>query len=103
MLLIESNHDIEMVKVSSYPYHLKQRVLGTLGHLSNEVTGKLLCHLNNHGVKRVLLGHLSNENNFPELAYKAVSNVLEANNIKIGKDINVEIAARNERSKMYAI
>jgi phosphoribosyl 1,2-cyclic phosphodiesterase len=103
ILLIESNHDVEMVKVCRYPYFLKQRILGDNGHLSNETTGKLLCELINYGTNKVLLGHLSRENNFPELCYKAVTNILESNNIKVGKDIKLEVALRDKMSTMYAI
>lgn len=103
ILLIESNHDIEMVKVSSYPYFLKQRILGDHGHLSNEATGKLLCSLVEHGISKVLLGHLSRENNFPELAYRAVSNILESNGVKIGRDIKLEVALRDRESTVYAV
>lgn len=103
ILLIEANHDVEMVKVSSYPYFLKQRILGDKGHLSNEATGKLLCSLVEHGVSKVLLGHLSRENNFPELAYKSVSNILESKGVKIGKDIKLEVALRDRESTVYAV
>ena len=103
ILLLESNHDVEMVKVSRYPYFLKQRILGDNGHLSNESAGKLLCELINHGVDKVLLGHLSKENNFPELCYQAVINVLGTKDIKVGKDIKLEVARRDRQSTMYAI
>lgn len=103
ILLVESNHDVEMVKVSRYPYFLKQRILGDNGHLSNESTGNLLCELVEHGVNKVLLGHLSKENNFPELCYQAVSNILSSKNIKVGKDIKMEVAKRDCASTMYAV
>ena len=103
VLLIESNHDVEMVKVSRYPYYLKQRILGDKGHLSNESTGNLLCELVNYGVSRVLLGHLSKENNFPELCYRAVADVLESRNIKVGRDMKIEVALRDKHSNMYAV
>lgn len=103
ILLLESNHDIEMVKASRYPYFLKQRILGDNGHLSNDNAGKLLCKLINHGVNKVILGHLSKENNFPELCYRSVANILESDNIKIGKDIKMEVALRNSHSTMYAV
>lgn len=103
ILLLESNHDVEMVKSSRYPYFLKQRILGDNGHLSNESAGSLLCELIEYGVDKVLLGHLSKENNFPELCYQAVANVLATNKIKIGKDIKVEVARRDCSSTMYAV
>ena len=103
ILLIESNHDVEMVKVSRYPYFLKQRILGKHGHLSNDSAGKLICELVEHGISRVLLGHLSKENNFPELCYQTVANILEEKGIKIGKDIKMEVALRDKESIIYAV
>lgn len=71
-VLLESNHDIHMLEVGPYPYYLKQRVMGERGHLSNEVSGRLLCDILHGNMKKVLLGHLSKENNFAELAYETV-------------------------------
>ena len=71
-VLLESNYDPNILKCSSYPYSLKQRIAGPNGHLSNDTAGKVISHLVNSGLKSVMLGHLSKENNFPELAYKTV-------------------------------
>ncbi len=71
-LLLEANHDVNMLQVGRYPYYLKQRILGDRGHLSNERAGQLLCELLHEGLEAVVLGHLSQENNLPELAYEAV-------------------------------
>ncbi len=71
-LLLEANHDINMLQVGPYPYYLKQRILGDRGHLSNERAGQLLVHLLHDKLQSVVLGHLSKENNLPELAYEAV-------------------------------
>ena len=71
-LLLEANHDVNMLQVGPYPYRLKQRILGDRGHLSNERAGQLLCSLLHDGLQAVVLGHLSKENNLPELAYEAV-------------------------------
>jgi phosphoribosyl 1,2-cyclic phosphodiesterase len=68
-VVIESNHDIEMLKNGSYPYSLKQRILGATGHLSNEMCAKLLPHLAHHGSRSFMLAHLSEENNTPEIAF----------------------------------
>ncbi len=103
MVLLEANHDVEMVKVSSYPYFLKRRILSDVGHLSNEAAGHAVMELLNSGVKKILLGHLSKENNFPELAYQTVKNILDANHITIGKDIELEVAPRRSVSKYYQI
>lgn len=71
-LLLEANHDVRMLQVGPYPYYLKQRILGDRGHLSNERAGQLLSHLLHDKLQAVVLGHLSKENNMPELAYEAV-------------------------------
>lgn len=103
MVLLESNHDIEMVKVSQYPYFLKRRILSDVGHLSNEAAGKAVLELLETGVRKVLLGHLSKENNFPELAYQTVKGILEQNKVTIGKDIELDVAPRRGISKYYNI
>lgn len=103
VVLLESNHDINMVKVSHYPYFLKRRILSDVGHLSNEAAGNAVLDLMNTGVKRVLLGHLSKENNFPELAYQTVKNILEENKVVIGKDIELDVAPRRGISKYYEL
>lgn len=71
-LLLEANHDVNMLQVGPYPYYLKQRILGDRGHLSNERAGQLLCSLMSDRLQAVMLGHLSKDNNLPELAYETV-------------------------------
>jgi phosphoribosyl 1,2-cyclic phosphodiesterase len=94
VLLIESNHDVDMVKTGPYPYPLKQRVLGEFGHLSNENCGKMLKEVISDELKYVFLGHLSNENNTPILAFETVKAVLEAEGVTVGEDINMYVAPR---------
>ncbi|MBQ3231095.1 MAG: MBL fold metallo-hydrolase [Clostridia bacterium] len=69
-VVIESNHDIEMLKNGRYPYSLKQRILGDRGHLSNRACASLLPHLARHGTESFVLAHLSEENNRPETAFR---------------------------------
>lgn len=89
-ILLESNYDPNVLKCSRYPYILKQRIAGPNGHLSNEAAGKTISYLMSSGLKNVLLGHLSKESNFPELAYKTVveelcnTSTFNENTIKIG-------------------
>lgn len=71
-VLLESNYDPEVLKFSRYPYQLKSRIAGPNGHLSNESAGKTISHLLGSGLEQAMLGHLSKESNFPELAYKTV-------------------------------
>ena len=67
-ILLESNHDVEMLKCGTYPYPLKRRILGEYGHLSNETASKVALHLVQNGTEHIMLGHLSKENNRPEIA-----------------------------------
>jgi len=98
-ILFESNYEPEMLKASRYPYMLKRRILGPYGHLSNEESGDTLSELATLGVKNVQLGHLSQQNNFPELAYKTVLEQYMKNNIDTSK-LTLSVA---DRSKPNAI
>ena len=102
-VLLESNHDVEMLKVGPYPYFLKERIMGEKGHLSNEMAAKTVVNLVQKGTTKFLLGHLSQKNNFPELAYQTVYSELHKNSIKIGRDILLDIAIRNEAGKVIEI
>lgn len=96
-LIIESNHDIRMLEVGSYPYHLKQRILGKRGHLSNEAAGQLLCEVLHDNLKHIVLGHLSKENNYPRLAYETVcAEVTMGDNPWKSGDFHITVARRDE-------
>ena len=77
VLVLEANHDVEMLKNGSYPYELKQRILGTRGHLSNLTAGQFLLQLEKMP-KHIFLAHLSEQNNLPKLALDTVKNVLDS-------------------------
>ncbi len=70
LVMLESNHDVGMLQNGPYPYYLKRRILSDRGHLSNESCAEFLKELVNKGTSRIFLGHLSEENNFPDLAYQ---------------------------------
>ena len=72
LLFLEANHDVRMLQVGPYPYKLKQRILSDRGHLSNELSGQLLKRVIHDKLQGVVLGHLSKDNNIPELAYETV-------------------------------
>ena len=98
-MLIEANHDVRMLEVGPYPYRLKQRILGKKGHLSNERGGQLVKSLLNDHIKGIYLGHLSKENNYPELAFEAVKAELTGNIYsKDYRDFNIMIANREQCS-----
>ncbi|MEA4848000.1 MAG: MBL fold metallo-hydrolase [Clostridiaceae bacterium] len=103
MIMLESNHDIEMLMTGRYPFFLKRRILSEQGHLSNEAAGNAVYELIQTGVREVLLGHLSKENNFPELAYETVKGILEQRKVKINVDIKLDLAPRNGISRCYNI
>ncbi len=103
ILLLEANHDVNMLQVGSYPYSLKRRVLGDYGHLSNDTSGKLLARLMHKGLKHIFLGHLSKENNYPDLAYETVKYELEKCGILEEFDFQLEIARRDEISPLVSI
>lgn len=101
-LMLEANYDPEVLKCSKYPYLLKTRIAGPNGHLSNDLAGKTVSHLINSGLKTVILGHLSQENNFPELAYSTVLEELSAHNYS-NDIVNLSVASRYEPSKVIKI
>ncbi|MEW9123496.1 MAG: MBL fold metallo-hydrolase [Thermotaleaceae bacterium] len=105
LLMLESNHDVEMLKMGKYPWFLKKRILGDFGHLSNETAGHVIADLleGQGRIAHVLLGHLSKENNFPELAYETVKSILADRKIKIGLDINIDLTYRDQLSRVYSI
>ncbi len=102
-VLLESNHDVEMVRIGHYPWYLKQRILSDKGHLSNELAGKLILRLVKDGMFKFSLGHLSKDNNFPELAFQTVSNVLERNGVKVGKDVCLDVVTRDRAGQFICI
>ena len=96
-LLLEANYEPDVLKCSKYPFHLKERIASPIGHLSNIEAGKTINYLADYGVKNVMLGHLSNENNFPELAYNSVLEQVE------DKHLNLNVASRFEPSKFFNV
>ncbi|MCY6372074.1 MBL fold metallo-hydrolase [Clostridium ganghwense] len=95
VVLLESNHDVEMLKFGPYPYPLKRRILSDIGHLSNDACGEAIMSMMKHNTKTVILGHLSKTNNYPELAYETVVGVLRENGVKLGDDVSIHMAKRD--------
>ena len=103
-VLLEANHDKRMLEVGRYPYSLKRRILGDRGHLSNEASGQLLGRILHDGMKRILLGHLSKENNYEELCIETVSlEVSMGDNPYKAKDFPIAVAARDRTSERIAV
>lgn len=102
MLLLEANHDVRMLEVGTYPYYLKQRILGERGHLSNELSGQLLGQVLHDHFQMAILGHLSKENNYERLAYETVRlEVSMGDNPYKGDDFPIEVARRDMASQIF--
>ena len=100
-VFLESNHDVRMLQVGPYPYPLKQRILSDYGHLSNEACGRLLCEILHDNMKHIFLGHLSKENNLPELAYEAVRlEITMGDNPYDAGDFPIVVAKRDSLSQV---
>jgi len=91
-LVLESNHDPAMLKAGPYPWQLKQRVSGREGHLSNEDAGRLLADVLHPGLSHVVLAHISQVNNLPELAFDSALETLQGNS---AKNVRLCVAAQD--------
>ena len=98
MLLLESNHDLEMLKVGPYPWSVKQRVMGRNGHLSNSHTCDFLEEDLDGGVQTLVLGHLSEHNNHPEIVRLGAQQSLE----KRGVSPRLVIAQQSRPTEVFA-
>ncbi|MCU6763482.1 putative hydrolase [uncultured Roseburia sp.] len=104
VLLLEANHDVHMLEVGGYPYYLKKRILGDRGHLSNELSGQLLGRLLHDKFQKVVLGHLSKENNYPQLAYEAVRlEITMGDSPYKGSDFPIQVAKRDQVSELVCV
>ena len=101
--VIEANHDLDMLKNGPYPYVLKRRIMEDNGHLSNSACAKLAVRLFESGTKRIVLAHLSSENNTPELAYEAVCGELGKCGCIAGENMIVSVAPRSDMSEFFQI
>lgn len=93
-LVIEANHDVEMLMNGPYPLHLKKRIVSGNGHLSNTACGKAIAQNLREHLRHVWLCHLSEENNHPELARKTIESVLRSYGIIVGTDIQLDVLKR---------
>ena len=101
-IMLEANYDPEVLRCSSYPFKLKSRIAGPTGHLPNEIAGKTISHLLKSGLQNAMLGHLSKESNFPELAYQTVVDELIANNYD-ANSLHLSVASRDSHSKIIKL
>ena len=103
LVYIESNHDEEMLINGSYPAYLKDRIIGSRGHLSNTESACSCRAFAESGAEHFILAHLSEENNTPELALSTVSGILAVGGVTVGKDCTIEAASQYEPSHVYEI
>lgn len=104
LVLLESNHDPELLRANPrYSAQLKARILGDHGHLSNESCAEALLRLISAGTGTVLLGHLSGENNTPELARRVSTEALAREGIRPGRDVQLNVALRDTVGAVYTL
>lgn len=108
LLVLEANHEVNILRMGNYPYMLKRRILSDTGHLSNEAAGECLCRMfscreSAANAPKVLLAHLSRENNTPQQAYLTVRNVLFEEDIYIDKDLRLEVIERDSAGPLMEV
>ena len=103
LVLLESNYDEDMLKAGPYPYELKKRILSRKGHLSNDDAAKTCWKLIEAGVKNIILGHLSKDNNFPELAFQTTAQLLKQQGVDVENDVRLCVAQRDAMTDIFRI
>ena len=107
LLVLEANHERNILLYGRYPYPVKHRILSDLGHLSNEAAAeclvRMLTGLGGSKVPRIVLAHLSKENNTPQQALITVRNLLEEAGFYVGKDLELEVADREETGRFIVV
>ena len=93
-VILEANYDSGMLENGPYPYYLKQRIRGKHGHLCNDDAGRFAALLVKNGTKKIILGHLSQENNCEKIAFSTVEKAMGMCGIKIGRDVLMSVAPR---------
>jgi len=100
-IVVESNHDIDMLMNGPYPAYLKKRVRGEGGHLSNKECAELLHNIWHKSLQHIFLCHLSAENNEPDKAYHSASRALQSEGVRVGVDVTLSVLNRTTPSKVY--
>lgn len=101
LYLMESNHDVNMLKNGAYPWPLKQRILSENGHLSNDYAGSVLGEVISGNKETILLGHLSKDNNTPDLAHRTVKEILVNKGIDVDSEVTLDLTYRDKITKVY--
>lgn len=103
VLIWESNHDVDMLRVGPYPWNIKRRILSDKGHLSNKDSGEALTEILKGMGESVYLAHLSNDNNVVELAHLTVQNILEDTGMKVGRDVHLRPTYRDRATPLRGV
>lgn len=103
LVLLESNHDVDMLINGIYPQFLKDRILGCNGHLSNDTAAATIVRLVSCGIKKIILGHLSAQNNTPRIALDTVAAELARNGISAVCDVALSVAPRDSIGRRMMI
>ncbi len=101
--MFESNHDVDMLRMCRYPWKTKQRILGDMGHVSNEDAAMAMCDVITGNTKRIYLSHLSQDNNMKDLARMSVGQVLNHHDIDTNKEVLLCDTDKAELTPIYTI
>lgn len=102
LVMLESNHDKDMLMGGRYPYVLKMRIKSNKGHLSNDECADTLLKLRESGVKKFVLAHLSEDNNSPEIAFDTVKRLFDGEKLVEGKDYITHVASQHTAGKIIS-
>lgn len=102
-IIFESNHDVAMLRMGRYPWNIKRRILSDVGHLSNDAAGEALVDIISDRTKRIYLAHLSKDNNLVDLARMTVQQILEQNDIEVGKGLSLYDTYPDKPTKLVAV
>ena len=100
LYVFESNHDVRLLREGKYPYYLQQRILSDKGHLSNKDSAYYLSNFIGDKTEQIILIHLSEENNKPEVALKTLLDTLEKKGVRVP---NIEIAMQRESTELIEL
>lgn len=103
LYFMESNHDVKMLREGSYPWHLKKRIMSTHGHLSNEDAGTILGDVLSGNGEIIVLAHLSQDNNLPQLAYNTVRESIMSQGIDVDKDLRLNLSHRDKATCIFIL
>ena len=101
--LIESNHDLEMLRMGPYAWHLKQRILSDKGHLSNDDGALAMCEMMGDRTKRIYLGHLSQDNNMKEIAYQTAESIFQTHDKGVHQAFELYHTDPYEPTKLFTV